>query len=322
MWRILLGLLLALAPAIAFGQNAQPGFPSKPVRIIVPFPAGGGVDALGRIVQAALQERLGQPVIIENKPGAAGTIGVEFALSQPKDGHTMLIGAPGAISVAPSLNRALPYDPARDLAAVTMGVRMPNLLVAAPTIKAATVSELIALARAEPGKLTFASGGIGTNQHLSGELFKLMAKVDMLHVPYKGTAPAVADLVAGQVHLSFTDPSVLEQVKAGKLRLLAQSSLTRSALYPDVATVAEQGLAGFDAVNWYAFFVATGTPTDAVARLNRDLVAVLQQADIKAKLIAAGMNPEPSSPEALRDFVAADTRRWRDVVTAANIKLE
>ena len=140
MWRILLGLLLALAPAIAFGQNVQPGFPSKPVRIIVPFPAGGGVDALGRIIQVALQERLGQPVIIENKPGAAGTIGVEFALSQPKDGHTVLIGAPGAISVAPSLNRTLPYDPARDLAAVTMGVRMPNLLVAAPTIKAATVS--------------------------------------------------------------------------------------------------------------------------------------------------------------------------------------
>ena len=323
MWRTLLQLLLlALVPAAACAQSPQPGFPSKPVRIIVPFPAGGGVDALGRIVQAALQERLGQPVIVENKPGAAGTIGVEFALSQQRDGTTLLIGAPGAISVAPSLNRTLPYDPAKDLAAITMGVRMPNLLVAAPTVKAATVPELIALARAEPGKLTFASGGIGTNQHLSGELFKLMAKVDMLHVPYKGTAPAVADLVAGQVHLSFTDPSVLEQVKAGRLRLLAQSSLARSALYPDVPTVAEQGLAGFDAVNWYAFFVAAGTPADAIARLHTDLVAVLGLPGIKAKLIAAGMNPEPSSPEALKAFVEADTRRWRDVVTAANIKLE
>ena len=321
MWLGLLRVALlvgAMPSATAFAQS----FPSKPVRIIAPFPAGGGVDALGRIVQAALQEKLGQPVIIENKPGAAGTIGVEFAVNQPKDGYTLLIGAPGAISVAPSLNRTLPYDPAKDLAAVTMGVRMPNLLVVHPSVKAANVQELAALARAAPGKLSFGSGGIGTGQQLSGELFKIMAKVDMLHVPYKGTAPALADLVAGQLQLSFTDPSVMEQVKAGTVRLLAQTSLARSSLYPDLPTVAEQGLPGFDATNWYAFFVPSGTPPDAIARLNKDLSAVLTLPDIRAKLIAVGMNPEPSTPEALKTFVDEDTRRWGEVVKAAGIKLE
>ncbi len=314
---ILMLAVLAL-PAIAKAQS----YPSKPVKVVAPFPAGGGVDALGRIVQAALQARLGQPVIVENKPGAAGTIGVEYVVNQPKDGYTLLIGAPGAISVAPGLNRKLPYDPVKDLAGVTMGVRMPNLLVVNPSVKAANVQELVALARAEPGKLAFASGGIGTNQQLSGELFKIMAKVDMLHVPYKGTAPAMADLIAGQVHLSFTDPSVLEQVKAGKLRLLAQTSLARSALFPDVPTVAEQGLAGYNAVNWYAFFVAAGTPPEVIARLHKDLVAVLGQDDIKTKLKAAGMNPEASSPAELAAFVAEDTRRWGDVIKAANITVE
>ena len=321
MWRGVLWVLVvacAMPSVTAFAQ----GFPSKPVRIIAPFPAGGGVDALGRIVQAALQEKLGQPVIIENKPGAAGTIGVEFAVNQPKDGYTLLIGAPGAISVAPSLNRKLPYDPAKDLAAVTMGVRMPNLLVVHPSVKATNVQELAALARAEPGKLSFGSGGIGTGQQLSGELFKIMAKVDLLHVPDKGTAPAIADLVAGQLQLSFTDPSVMEQVKAGTLRLLAQTSLARSPLYPDLPTIAEQGLPGFDAINWYAFFVPAGTPPEVIARLNKDLAAVLNLPDIRAKLIAVGMNPEPSTPEALKSFVDDDTRRWGEVVKAANIKLE
>ena len=159
-------------------------------------------------------------------------------------------------------------------------------------------------------------------QQLSGELFKIMAKVDLLHVPYKGTAPAIADLVAGQLQLSFTDPSVMEQVKAGTLRLLAQTSLARSPLYPDLPTIAEQGLPGFDAINWYAFFVPAGTPPEVIARLNKDLAAVLNLPDIRAKLIAVGMNPEPSTPEALKSFVDDDTRRWGEVVKAANIKLE
>ena len=203
-----------------------------------------------------------------------------------------------------------------------MGVRMPNLLVVHPSVKATNVQELAALARAEPGKLSFGSGGIGTGQQLSGELFKIMAKVDLLHVPYKGTAPAIADLVAGQLQLSFTDPSVMEQVKAGTLRLLAQTSLARSPLYPDLPTIAEQGLPGFDAINWYAFFVPAGTPPEVIARLNKDLAAVLNLPDIRAKLIAVGMNPEPSTPEALKSFVDDDTRRWGEVVKAANIKLE
>ena len=311
-------LALLAAPSLALAQGASP----RPVKIVVPFPPGGGVDALGRIIQAALQDKLGQPVIVENKPGAAGTIGVEHVINQPKDGLTLLIGAPGAISVAPSLNRALAYDPAKDLAPVTLGVRMPNLLVVHPGVKANTIAELIALARAEPGKLTFASGGIGTNQQLSGELFKIMAKVDMLHVPYKGTSPALADLVAGQVLLSFTDPSVLEQVKAGKLRLLGQTSAERSPLFPDVPTIAEAGLTGFNAVNWYGFFVASGTPPETIERLGQGLRAVLALPDIQVKLRAAGMNPQPSSAAEFKTFVEDDTRRWREVVTTANLKVE
>lgn len=321
MLRKALYVVSSLLLCLTQGAWAQ-SYPSKPTRIVVPFPAGGGVDALGRIVQPALQTRLGQPVYVENKPGAAGTIGAEYAANQPKDGYTILIGSPAAISVAPSLNRKLPYDPAKDLAPVTMGVRMPNLLVVHPSVKAANVQELIALAKSEPGKLTFASGGIGTNQQLSGELFKIKAKVDMLHVPYKGTSPAITDLVAGQVMLSFTDPSVLEQVKAGKLRLLAQTSATRSPLYPDVPTVAEQGLEGFNAVNWYAFFVPAGTSPEVVTRLNTELVAVLSDPAIKEKLIKAGMNPEPGTADALKTFLAEDTKRWSEVITAAGIKIE
>ena len=314
--------LLLLALIGATERAAAQAYPSKPVRIIVPFPPGGGTDTLARIIQPVLQEKLGQPIIVENKAGATGAIGTEFAINQPKDGYTVVVGSPAPVSVAPALNRQLAYNPQRDLVAITMGVVMPNLLVAHPSVKAATVQELLALARAEPGKLAFSSGGIGSNQQLSGELLKIMAKVDLLHVPYKGSAPAVADVVAGQVQLSFTDPSVLEQVRAGKLRLLAQTSEKRSPLYPDVPTIAEQGFPGFNAVNWYGFFVATGTPAEAVERLNRDIVATLNVAEIKAKLVAAGMNPEPGSPAELKAFVEADTARWADVIKAANIKVE
>ena len=312
---------VVLASTMPLAAMAQ-GYPSKPVKIIAPFPAGGGVDALGRIIQPSLQARLGQPVIIENKPGAAGILGIEATVNAPKDGTTIVIGAPGAISVAPGLNRQLSYNPAKDLAPITMGVRMPNLLVVNPAIKATNVEELIALARAEPGKLAFASGGIGTGQQLSGELFKIMAKVDLLHVPYKGTSPAIADLVSGQVQLSFTDPSVMPQVAAGKLRLLAQTSPTRSALFPDVPTIAEAGLPGYSAVNWYAFFAPAGTPPDIIKRLQADIAAVLAEPEVKAKLEAAGMGPAPSTPEELAAFVADDTRRWGEVIRTAGIKTE
>lgn len=316
------GLMLAAAlSSAATGAWAQT-YPTKTVRIIVPFPPGGGVDALGRMVQPGLQERLGQPVIVENKSGASGVIGLEYAINQPKDGYTIVIGSPGAVSVAPGLNRSLAYNPAKDLAPITMGVKMPNLLVVHPAVKAANVKELIALAKAQPGKISFGSGGIGTGQHLSGELFNILAGVKMLHVPYKGTSPAINDLVAGQIQLSFTDPSALGHVKGGKLRLLGQTSATRSALLPDTPTLAESGLAGFDAVNWYAFFAPAGTPADVIARLHKELTAVLNAPDVKDRLVKAGMAPAPSSPEDLRRFVAEDTKRWGDVISKAGIKVE
>lgn len=313
-------LIVALAGA-PLEARAQ-AYPSKTVRIIVPFPPGGGVDALGRIVQPGLQERLGQPVVVENKAGAAGVIGIEYTVNQPKDGYTIVIGAPGAVSVAPGLNRSLSYNPAKDLAPIVMGVMMPNLLVVNPGLKAQNVAELIALAKAEPGKLSFGSGGIGTGQHLSGELFNILAGVKLLHVPYKGTSPAINDLVAGQIQLSFTDPSALAQVQAGKLRLIGQTSAKRSALLPDTPTLAEAGLAGFDAVNWYAFFAPAGTPADVVARLHKDLSAVLTSPDVKERLVKAGMAPAPSTSENLGRFVAEDTARWGDVIRKAGIKID
>lgn len=316
--------LLTLITALlqTSGEAQAQAYPTKTVRIIVPFPPGGGVDALGRIVQPGLQERLGQPVIVENKAGAAGVIGIEYTVNQPKDGYTIVIGAPGAVSVAPGLNRSLSYNPVKDLAPITMGVMMPNLLVVNPSLKASNVAELIALAKAEPGKLSFGSGGIGTGQHLSGELFNILAGVKMLHVPYKGTSPAINDLVAGQIQLSFTDPSALPQVEAGKLKLLGQTSAKRSSLLPNTPTLVEAGLPGFDAVNWYAFFAPSGTPAEVVARLHKELTAVLGSADVRDRLIKAGMEPAPSTPEALGRFVAEDIARWSDVIAKAGIKVE
>lgn len=315
-------VVAALAVAIFSGAAVAQDYPNRPVRIVSSFPPGGGVDAVARTVAPYLQQRLGQPVIVENKVGAAGTIGTDYVAKSPKDGYTLLIGAPGGLSAAPALYKNLPYDPVKDLAPVTMAVKMSNLLVVHPSFKAATVAELIALAKAEPGKLAYGSGGVGTTLHLSGELLKYMAAVDILHVPYKGSGPVLADLVSGQLLIAITDPAALEHVKAGRLRLLAQTSGVRLPQLADVPTIAESGVPGYEALNWFAFFLPAGTPEPIVARLNTELVAILQTPEVIARLDAMAMQASPMTPRELSAFLVEDTKRWGDLAAKAGLKAE
>jgi tripartite-type tricarboxylate transporter receptor subunit TctC len=313
--------VFGVACVLAQGAAAQ-AFPAKPVKIVVPWTPGGGVDTLARVLQPKLSEGLGQPVVVENKPGATGAIGVDSVAKSPPDGYTLIIGSPGPMVVSAILNPKLPYQPLRDFAPVTMGVQISNILVVSPSLPVNSVADLVAMARAQPGKLTFASSGVGSSLHLAGELLKLLAKVDILHVPYKGTAPAVADVVGGQTSMLFSDPSALPLVKAGKLRALAQSTAKRSASMPDVPTVAESGVPGFEVINWYAFFAPAGTPEPVIARLNAELVKALNAPDIKARLVGAGQDPSPSTPQQLGTLLKDDIALWTRVVQTAKITLE
>ena len=297
-------------------------FPTKPVKIVVPWTPGGGVDTLARIVQPKLAEGLGQPVLVDNKAGATGTIGVDFVAKSDPDGYTLIVGSPGNMSVTPVLNPKLSYKPLIDFAPVSMGVHISNILVVNPSLPANNVAELIALARAQPGKITYASSGVGSSLHLAGELLKLVAKIDMLHVPYKGTSQAMADVIGGQTQVFFSDPSALPHVKAGKLRALAQTTKVRSPSIPDLPTVGESGVPGFDVTNWYAFFAPAGTPPAVIARLSAEFVKVLSSPEIKSKLAAVGQDAAPSTPQQLGNFHKEDMAQWARVVEAAKIKLE
>jgi tripartite-type tricarboxylate transporter receptor subunit TctC len=307
--------------AIPVGAVAQ-AFPSKSVKVVVPWPPGGGVDTMTRIVQPKLAEGLGQPVVVENRAGAAGSIGTDYVAKSAPDGYTLIVGSPGPMSIAAVLNPKLPYKPATDFVAIGRTTSISNILVVNLSLPANNVSELIALARAQPGKLTFGSSGMGSALHLTGELFKMMAKVDMLHVPYKGTSPALADIMGGQTHLMFADPSALPLVRSGKLRALGQTTLKRSTSMSDIPTIAESGLPGYVADNWYGVFAPAGTPGPVVARLNAELVKALNDPDVKAKLIAAGQDPSPSTPEEMGAALKTDIAQWSRVVDAAKIRLD
>ena len=314
-------IAVGAACAIPLGAAAQT-FPSKPVRLVVPWTPGGGVDTMARIIQGKFAEGLGQPVVIDNRAGAAGAIGTEYVAKSAADGYTLIVGSPGPMSIAAVLSPKLPYKPATDLSPVGRTALISNILVVSPSLPANNVTELIALARAQPGKLTFGSSGMGSALHLTGELFKLLAKVDMLHVPYKGTAPALADIMGGQTQLMFADPSALPLVRSGKLRALGQTTMQRSMTMADIPTVTESGLPGYVADNWYGLFVPAGTPAPVIARLNAELVKALNDPDVKAKLIAAGQDPSPSTPEEMGATLRADIAQWARVVEAAKIKLD
>ncbi|HEX6415105.1 MAG TPA: tripartite tricarboxylate transporter substrate binding protein [Burkholderiales bacterium] len=300
---------------------AQP-YPSKPVRIIVNFPAGGVADVYARIIGAKVQEAWGQPVVIENRTGAGGNIGAEAVAKSPPDGYTLNMSAIGPHAVNVSLFSKLPYDPVKDFAAVALVLEAEGLLVVHPSVPANSVAELITYARANPGKLTFASAGTGTASHLAGELFKTMAKVDMTHVPYKGNVPAITDLLAGQTSLLFaTMPTVLPHAKTGKLRALATIGAERSRAAAELPTVAET-LPGFEVNNWIGLFAPAGTPTPIVQRWNAEVLRIMQLAEIQARLPVEGARFAPNSPEQFAQFVKSEIAKWASVVKASGARVD
>jgi tripartite-type tricarboxylate transporter receptor subunit TctC len=291
--------------------------------MVIPFPPGGTTDILGRIASQKLSEALGQQVVPDNRSGASGNIGTEQVAKAPPDGYTLLTAPGSTLTIHPSLYAKLGFDPLRDFAPVTILAGVPNLLVVHPSLPARNVKELIALAKSKPDQLNYASTGAGQSTHLSMELFKNMAGVKIVHVPYKGSAPAVTDLLGGHVPMMFDNmPSALPHVKGGKLRALGVSTSKRSATAPDVPTVAESGLPGFDVTVWFAVLAPAATPRDIVTRLNRVLVKALQGADVREKLASQGAEPIGNTPEQFTAQMKADLAKWAKVVKAANIKLD
>ena len=313
----------ALLAAFALLSHAQAPFPSKPIRIVVPFPAGGTTDILARAVAQKLTETMGQTVVVDNRPGAGGNIGAELVAKSPPDGYTLLMGTVGTHAINASLYAKMPYDHVRDFAPVILVAGVPNVLVVNPSVPANNVQELIAYIKANPGKVNFASSGSGTSIHLAGELFKTMAGVSMTHVPYKGSAPAVTDLLGGQVQLMFDNlPSALPQIKAGKLRALAVTSAQRASALPDVPTVAEAGLPGFDATSWFGLLAPAGTPKDVVAKLNAEVAKWLASPEAREKLASQGAIAAGQSPEDFTRHIAAETAKWQKVVKESGAKVD
>jgi tripartite-type tricarboxylate transporter receptor subunit TctC len=319
MTRPILAMLAALLPALAAGQ----GYPSKPVYIVNPFAAGGPVDLLARAVGQKLHEAWGQPVIVDTRAGAAGNIGIEYAARQPADGYVLLVMPTGNAVVNPHLYAKLPYDTFRDFAPVTLLATVENALVVHPGVAAKSVPELIALAKANPGKLTFASPGVGSQAHIAGEMLKSMAGVDMVHVPYKGIAPAMNDLLGGQVSSMFLSmSSALSQVQTGKLRALGVASLKRSSAAPDLPTIAEQGLPGFEAVSWYALMAPAGTPPDVIEKIATESARALRDAAVRDRLLGVGANPVGGTPAELAATLKGEYARWGDFIRKTGIRGE
>jgi tripartite-type tricarboxylate transporter receptor subunit TctC len=311
--------IAALLLACTLPVAAQP-YPAKPVRIICAFPVGGIADLYARIIGARLGEAWSQPIVVENRTGAGGTIAAEAVAKSPPDGYTLVMGSIGTHAVNVSLFSKLPYDPVRDFSAVALVLEAEGLLVVHPSVPAHNIAELISLAKAKP--LTFASAGMGTASHLAGELFKSMAKVDMTHVPYKGNVPAITDLLAGQTALLFaTMPTVLPHAKAGKLRALATIGSARAAATPELPTVGES-LPGFEVNNWIGLFAPTGTPSDIVRRWNTEVTRIMQSPDIQARLPNEGARYSPNTPEQFAAFVKSEIAKWAPVVKASGARVD
>ncbi|MGH8813015.1 MAG: Bug family tripartite tricarboxylate transporter substrate binding protein [Advenella sp.] len=298
-------------------------FPNRPVRLIVPFPPGGGTDILARPVAEALSKKWGQPVVVENKGGAGGSIGTDVAAKAAPDGYTLVLGTVGTHAINQSLYRKLPYDGVRDFDTITLMANTPNILVVNPNVAAKSVQELISFAKTHPGKLNYASPGNGTPPHLGAEMFKKLADVSITHVPYKGTGPALTDLMGGTVDLMIGNaPAVLPYVKSKKLRALASTSETRPGILPGLPTLSESGLKGYEADTWYGIFTAKGTPIETVNKLNADLVAVLNSDKIRSFFAEQGAEVIANSPQAASQKVRADAQKWKTVIDDLNLKLD
>ena len=314
-----LPVLFALTATLAMAQT----YPTRPVRMVVPFPPGAATDTLGRLLAQRLQEAWGQSVVVDNKPGAGSIIGAEAVARAAPDGYTIFMGHIGTHGANPALYARLPYDPVKDFAPVSLLVSIPNLLAVHPSVPATSVRELIELSRARPGTLNVGSPGVGTSAHLIISLFRSATGADLTHVPFKGSAAAMQGLVAGEVQVAFdTVTSIMPQARAGKVRLLAVTSRDRSPMAPEVPTLAEAGVAGFDVATWFAFFVPAGTPRGAIDRIHADSVRILQSKEMAERLAALGMTVIAGTPDQLAAHVGSEITRWGKVVREAGIKVE
>lgn len=312
----------ALSLLIASGAATAQNYPNRPVRFIVPFAPGGNTDVQGRLIARKLSEAWGQQFVVDNRGGAGGTLGVDIAAKAPPDGYTVVLASFGNILVGPALYRKLPYDPVRDFAPVVLVSTPPGLLVVNPTLPPQNVQELIAYARANHGRINYGSAGNGVWNHLFGELFKSMAKIEMTHVPYKGTGPAITDLLGGQIQLMFSPfPTAMPHVKSSRLRALAVTDGKRSPVVPHIPTVAESGLPGYAAASWFAVLAPTGTPRPIINRLNREINRIFTEPGVKAAFAADGTQPIGGTPEDLAKSIRAGTVKWGKFVRELNLQL-
>jgi len=317
--RFLAALALAAASACTMAQS----YPDRPIRFVVPFPPGGAADLTGRTLGRALGERLGQPLVLDNRGGAGGTIAAEIVAGAAPDGYTVLFATMGTQVINPHLYSKLRYDPIRDFAPVSLTHVTPRVLVVHPSVKANSVMELIALAKRSPGTLTFGSAGNGSSSHLSGELFNAMAGTSMTHVPYKGSGPAATDLLAGRISMSFDSIAVYKDyIVLGKLRALGVTTLNRSDALPSVPTIAEAGLPGYDISNWLGVLVPAGTPAAIIARLNAEIRHANNDAEMKKQLLAVGIEPVHSTPEEFAQLIRADLAKWGKIVKASGARID
>jgi len=312
-----------VALACALPAHAEQAYPGRPIRIVVPYPPGGFNDTLGRTLAAKLQEAWGQPALVENKPGGNTLIGTDAVAKAAPDGYTLLVVA-FPFAVTPSLIRNMPYDTVRDFAPIALCAQSPNILVVNPQVlPVKSVGELIAAAKSKPGGLSYASTGNGSSNHISMELFESLAGVRLLHVPYKGSAPAVVDMLGGQVQVMFDNaPNVMPQVRAGKLRALAQSGATRSPVAPDLPTVAEAGVPGYEVTVWFGLVAPAGTPREIVAKLNAEVLRILAMPDVRERFLAQGVEPLGSTPGEFAAHIRAQMDKWAKVVRDAGVKAE
>jgi tripartite-type tricarboxylate transporter receptor subunit TctC len=316
--RLCLALTLAACTAGAWAQS----YPSKPIRMIVPFPTGGGTDFLARLLAQRMSESWGQQVVVENRPGASMMIGSEIVAKAPADGYTIIMSSINH-TINPSLYQRIPYDTVRDFAPVTLVATSPLVLVVHPSLPVRSVKEFIALARTAKGQINYASSGSGGPLHLAGELFKTMAKIEMSHIPYKGSSPAELDLIGGHVHAIFAGPvSSSPHIKTGRMRALGVTSPKRSAAFPELPTIAESGLPGYDAYTWWGVLAPANTPRDIVTKLNAEIARIVALADIKPKLESQGAEPATGTPEQFARQIQGEIAKWAKVVKDANVKVE
>ena len=322
--RLRLAALFAACGLLAAPQLAQAqSYPARPIRLIVPFGPGSTVDIMARALSQPLLEQTGQSIVVDNKPGAGGTLGVDAIAKAPKDGYTIGIGTTGPLTINPALQAKMPFDTLTDLAPVSLVATGPNAVLVHPQVPAKNVKELIAYARANPGALNFASSGVGSTNHLAGELFKSVAGIQMVHVPYKGNGEALADLLAGRVQVLFSGlPPVISQVQAGRARAIAIAGPARAASLPDVPTVAEAGLPGAEVLVWYGVLAPAGTPKEILTRLQGEVAKAMARPDIRARFTEAGSDPVSSTPEEFSRMIRADLAKWKQVINTANIKVE